>query len=67
MNKERCENCVYVGYLKGLLGGKTYYCRRYPPHAVQAIDLNGKPKWDGLKYSHPQVDANGWCGEYRAE
>lgn len=65
MSKERCETCKFSGFQKGLLGGKTYYCYRYPPHPVQEIGIDGKPKINGIKFISPEVHLNGWCGEFR--
>lgn len=61
---ERCEQCRFSRYLKGLIGGKTYYCHRYPPYPIREVSFDGTAE-KSVKSIRPQVDADGWCGEFQ--
>jgi len=65
MPDDTCEQCRFSGFLKGLLGAKTYYCHRYPPHPIREVRSDGTADPYNLKNVHPKVEATGWCGEFQ--
>ena len=64
--KQSCERCAYSSFTKGLLGGKTFYCHRYPPQPIQTWANISKLDPREIKSISPEVSPDGWCGEFKA-
>lgn len=60
MSAERCENCRFVGIAKGLLGGATFFCHRFPPQVIASSDLVK------VDTTFPKVQKTWFCGEFRS-
>ena len=58
--KEACHNCRYVHQPERTT---DFFCRRNPPIAL-AIKRPSFTARQDFSIGFPQVDKDGWCGEY---